>query len=248
MNSPTNLSNKIVAITGASSGIGEATAILLAVQGAKVVLGARGVERLEALSTRITKAGGEAVYTRTDVKKRGDLAALVELACERYGRLDVLVNNAGLGALSPLDDLRVEEWEEMIDTNVKGTLYGIAAALPVFRRQGSGHFVNVASTAAHRIVPNMAVYCGTKFAVRAISEGLRQEAGDKLRVTVISPGFTRTNIAESMTHPELKAQTLAAMDKMAIPPEAIARAIAFAIEQPADVDVGEIIVRPTAQG
>ena len=239
---------KVVAITGASSGIGEATALLLAARSAKVVLGARGLDRLEALAARITAAGGEAAYAPTDVKKRDDLSSLVELACERYGRLDVLVNNAGLGALAPLDDLRVEEWEDMIDINIKGVLYGIAAALPVFRRQGSGHFVNIASTAAHRIVPNMAVYCGTKFAVRALSEGLRQEAGDKLRVTVISPGFTRTNIAESTTHPELKAQTLAAMDKMAISPDAIARAIAFAIEQPADVDVGEIIVRPTAQG
>ena len=248
MNVPSEVRGKVVVITGASSGIGEATALLLAARGAKLVLGARGLDRLEALSARIAQAGGEVAHARTDVKKRADLAALVQLACERHGRLDVLVNNAGFSSLAPLDDLRVEEWEDMIDTNLKGVLYGIAAALPVFRRQGSGHFVNVASTAAHRIVPNMAVYCGTKFAVRAISEGLRQEAGDKLRVTVISPGFTRTNIAESMTHPELKAQTLAAMDKMAISPDAIARAIVFALEQPADVDVGEIIVRPTAQG
>ena len=248
MSIPSDVRGKVVVITGASSGIGEATALLLAERGAKVVLGARGLDRLEALSARIAQAGGEVAHARTDVKKRDDLASLVQLACERYGRLDVFVNNAGLGPLAPIDDLRVEEWENMIDTNIKGVLYGIAAALPVFRRQGSGHFVNIASTAAHRIVPNMAVYCGTKSAVRAISEGLRQEAGAKLRVTVVSPGFTRTNIAESMTHAESKAQTLAAMDKMAIPPEAIARAIVFAIEQPADVDVGEIIVRPTAQG
>ncbi len=241
------LEGKVVAITGASSGIGEATALLLAERGARVVLGARGLDRLEALAARIAAAGGEAASAPTDVKRRDDLSALVKLACERYGRLDVLVSNAGFGPLSPLDDLRVEEWEEMIDVNIKGVLYGIAAALPVFREQGFGHFVNIASTAAHRIVPNMAVYCGTKFAVRAISEGLRQEAGDKLRVTVISPGFTRTNIAESITNPEVKAQIIASMDTMAIPPEAIARAIAFAVEQPADVDVGEIIVRPTAQ-
>ena len=247
MNVPSEIRGKVVVITGASSGIGEATALLLAARGAKLVLGARGLDRLEALSARIAQAGGEVMHARTDVKKRADVSALVQLACEQHGRLDVLINNAGFSSLSPLDDLRVEEWEDMIDTNLKGVLYGIAAALPVFRQQGSGHFVNVASTAAHRIVPNMAVYCGTKFAVRAISEGLRQEAGDKLRVTVISPGFTRTNLAESMTHPELRAQTLAAMDKMAIPPAAIARAIVFAIEQPADVDVGEIIVRPTAQ-
>ncbi len=238
---------KVVAITGASSGIGEAAALLLAKQGAKVVLGARGENRLAALAARITDAGGDAAYVPTDVKRREDLNALVGLACEQYGRLDVLVSNAGIGPIAPLDDLRVEEWDEMIDINIKGVLYGIAAALPVFRSQGSGHFINVASTAAHRIVPNMAVYAGTKFAVRAISEGLRQEAGDKLRVTVISPGFTRTNLAESMTNPELKAQTISAMDKMAMPPEAVAEAIAYAIGQPANVDVGEIIVRPTAQ-
>lgn len=241
------LKDKVVVITGASSGIGEATALLLAERGAKVVLGARGLERLEALAARITDAGGEAAFAATDVRRRDDVAALVKLACDRYGKLDVLVNNAGIGPISPLDELRVEDWEDMIDINIKGVLYGIAAALPVFRAQGFGHFVNTASTAAHRIVPNMAVYAGTKIAVRAISEGLRQEAGDKLRVTVVSPGFTRTNFAASMTNPEAKAQTIASMDKFAIPPGAIARAIAFAIEQPADVDVGEMIVRPTAQ-
>ena len=199
------IAGKVVAITGASSGIGEATALLLAKQGAKIVLGARGEGRLVALAARITDAGGDVAYIPTDVKRREDLNTLVGLACERYGRLDVLVSNAGIGPIAPLDDLRVDEWDEMIDINIKGVLYGIAAALPVFRAQGSGHFVNTASTAAHRIVPNMAVYAGTKFAVRAISEGLRQEAGDKLRVTVISPGFTRTNLAESMTNPELKA-------------------------------------------
>ena len=248
MDIPAEVRGKVVAITGASSGIGEATALLLAERGAKVVLGARGLERLEALSVRIAQAGGEVAHARTDVRKRDDLSSLVKLACEKYGRLDVLVSNAGVGPLAPMDDLRVEEWEDMIDINIKGVLYGIAAALPIFRRQGSGHFVNLASTAAHRIVPNMAVYCGTKFAVRAISEGLRQEAGDKLRVTVVSPGFTRTNIAESISHPEIKAQIQAGIDKMAISPEAIARAIVFAIEQPAEVDVGEIIIRPTAQG
>ena len=192
-------------------------------------------------------AGGEAAYARTDVKRRDDLSNLVNLACERYGKLDVLVNNAGVAPISPLDDLRVEDWEEMIDVNLKGVLYGIAAALPVFRKQGFGHFVNIVSTAGHQIIPTMSVYAGTKFAVRAISEGLRQEAGDKLRVTIISPGFVRTNFADSMTNPEVKAQIAERMDKIAMPPEAIARAIAFAIEQPADVDVNEIVVRPTAQ-
>lgn len=242
-----DIKNKVVLITGASSGIGEATALLLAARGARLVLGARGLGRLLALATRITDAGGTCTTARLDVARREDVASIVALAMERYGRLDVLVNNAGIGPISALDDLRVEEWDSMIDINIKGVLYGIAAALPVFRAQGSGHFVNIASTAAHRIVPNMAVYAATKVAVRAISEGLRQEAGENLRVTVISPGFTRTGFADSMTVPKLKAQTLAAMEKMAIPPQAIAHAIAFAIEQPAEVDVGEIIIRPTAQ-
>ncbi|MCW2876186.1 MAG: family oxidoreductase [Sphaerisporangium sp.] len=176
------------------------------------------------------------------------MSDLVRLAYERYGKLDVLVNNAGVMPISPLDDLRVEDWEEMIDVNIKGVLYGIAAALPVFRKQGFGHFINTASTAGHRTVPNQSVYSGTKFAVRAISEGLRQEAGDKLRVTIISPGYTRTNFAEAVTNPEVKAQLAESRDKFAMSPDAIARAIAFAIEQPADVDVNEVIIRPTAQG
>ena len=241
------ITDKVVVITGASSGIGEATALLLAARGAKLVLGARGEGRLDALAARLVDAGADVVALRTDVRTRADVAALVALAIARYGRLDVLVSNAGVGPISPLDDLRVEDWEAMIDINIKGVLYGIAAALPIFRAQGSGQFVNVASTAAHRIVPTMAVYAATKLAVRTISEGLRQEAGDKVRVTVISPGVTRTNFADSMTDPEVRARTVASMDAMAMSPDAVARAIAFAIEQPADVDVGEIIVRPTAQ-
>ena len=173
---------------------------------------------------------------------------LVALACERYGRLDVLINNAGIGPISPLDDLRVEEWEAMIDINLKGVLYGIAAALPVFRKQGFGQVINTASTAAHRVVPNQSVYASTKTAVRVISEGLRQEAGDKLRVTVITPGFTRTDFADDVTNPEVKAQIVESKDRFAMPPDAIARAIVFAIEQPSDIEVGEVIVRPTAQG
>src|SRR6266480_2329846 len=160
---------KVVAITGASSGIGEATALLLAERGAKIVLGARGSDRLEALARRITASGGEAAYARTDVKRREDLSNLVKLACERYGKLDVLVNNAGIMPVSPLDDLRVEDWEEMIDINIKGALYGIAAALPVFRKQGFGHFLYTASTAGHKTVPSQSVYSGPKFAVRAPS-------------------------------------------------------------------------------
>ena len=180
------------------------------------------------------------------MRRRDDLSALVKLAGERFGKLDVLVNNAGVMPISPLDDLHVEEWEEMIDVNIKGVLYGIAAALPVFRQQGFGHFVNIASTAAFLVLPSMSVYAGTKLAVRAISEGLRQEAGDKLRVTIISPGMTRTNFAEAMTNPQVKAQLEERRDKTAMPPEAIARTIVFAIEQPDDIDVSEIVVRPTA--
>jgi NADP-dependent 3-hydroxy acid dehydrogenase YdfG len=240
------IEDKVVVITGASSGIGEATALLLAERGAKVVLGARRSDRLEALAARIANMGDEVAYTRTDVRRRDDLSDLVRLACERYGKLDVLVNNAGVMPISPLDDLRVEDWEEMIDVNIKGVLYGIAAALPVFRTQGSGHFVNIASTAAYLVLPTMAVYAGTKVAVRAISEGLRQEVGDKLRVTIISPGMTRTNFAEATTNPVVKAQLEERRDKTGMSPDAIARAIAFAIEQPADVDVSEIVVRPTA--
>ncbi|MFJ5590089.1 SDR family oxidoreductase [Streptomyces noursei] len=240
------IEGKVVAITGASSGIGEATALLLAERGAKIVLGARRPERLEALAARIEKAGGDATWARTDVTRREDLAGLVKLARDRYGKLDVLVSNAGIGLISRLDDLRVEDWEEMIDVNLKGVLYGIAAALPVFREQGFGHFVNTVSTAGLRIVPLQSVYAGTKNAVRTISEGLRQEAGDSLRVTVVSPGAVRTDFAERMD-PAAKAQ----IDKMmetALPPDAVARAFAFAIEQPDGVDVGDIVVRPTAQG
>jgi NADP-dependent 3-hydroxy acid dehydrogenase YdfG len=241
------IEDKVVVITGASSGIGEATALLLAERGAKVVLGARGADRLETLAARIRDAGGEAAYARTDVKRRVDVSNLVGLAIERYGKLDVLVNNAGIAPTSLLEELRVEDWEEMIDVNLKGVLYGIAAALPVFRRQGFGHFVNDLSTAGIQIRPTMAVYAGTKNAVRTITEALRQEAGDKLRVTSISPGFVHTNLADSMTNPEVRSQIIDQRDRMAIPPEAIARAIAFAIEQPADVDVNEIVIRPTAQ-
>ncbi|GAB2999662.1 SDR family oxidoreductase [Streptomyces pseudoechinosporeus] len=241
------IDGKVVAITGASSGIGEVTALLLAERGARLVLGARRSERLAELAARIEKAGGVAVQIRTDVTRRDDLHALVALADERFGRLDVMVGNAGVGTISPLDDLRVEEWDQMVDVNVKGVLHGIAAALPVFRAQGTGHFITTASTAAFRIVPTMAVYAGTKFAVRAICEGLRQEAGDALRVTTVSPGVVGTHFTDASTNQQVKAQITQMRDRIAIPPEAIAQAIAFAIEQLATVDVNEIVVRPTAQ-
>ena len=242
------IEDKVVAITGASGGIGEATALLLAERGAKVVLGARRSDRLEALAARIADAGGQAACVQTDVTRRDDVAGLVQLATERHGRLDVFVNNAGIGPISLFDDLRVDDWEQMIDVNVKGALYGIAGALPFFRQQGSGQFINILSTAGLQVYPLMSVYAGTKNAVRTISEGLRLEAGENLRVTTISPGFVHTDFAESMTDPDVKAQIIGTRDEMAIPPAAIARAIAFAIEQPANVDVGEIVVRPTAQG
>lgn len=170
------------------------------------------------------------------------------MAQDQYGQLDVLVNNAGIMPISPLDDLRVEEWENMIDVNIKGVLYGIAAALPIFRSQGAGHFVNIASTATYSILPTMSVYAGTKAAVRAISEGLRQEAGDTLRVTIVTPGMTQTNATTTMTNPVVRAQIAERQSTSGLSPTAIARAIAFAIDQPPEVDVSEVIVRPTAKG
>jgi NADP-dependent 3-hydroxy acid dehydrogenase YdfG len=236
------IDGKVIAITGASSGIGEATAALLAERGAKLVLGARNSDRLDAVARRVS-----ATAKVTDVSRRQDLVDLVALATDTYGRLDVLVSNAGIMPVSPFDELRVDDWEAMVDVNLKGVLFGIAAALPVFRRQGFGHFVNTASTAAFRVTPAQSVYAGTKMAVRAISEGLRQEAGDNLRVTIISPGMTATNFADSITDPAAKAGLEQRRDEIAMPPDAVARAIAFAIEQPPGVDVGEIVVRPTAQ-
>ncbi|MGO9034409.1 SDR family oxidoreductase [Mycobacterium sp.] len=241
------IDGKVVAITGASSGIGEATASLLAERGAKLVLGARNPDKLNAVATRLSAAGGEAVAQVTDVSRRGDLMDFISLAAETYGQLDVLVSNAGIMPVSPFDELRVDDWEAMVDVNLKGVLFGIAAALPVFRRQGFGHFVNTASTAAFRVTPGQSVYAGTKMAVRAISEGLRQEAGENLRVTIISPGMTSTNFAESVTDPTVRAELEQRRDVIAMAPDAVARAIAFAIEQPPDVDIGEVVVRPTAQ-
>lgn len=239
--------NKVVAITGASSGIGEATAVYLAAQGTKVVLGARGEGRLSSLAQRITDAGGTAVFASTDVTKRDDLATLVALAQNRFGILEVLVSSAGAMPIGPIADLAVDDWEQMVDVNIKGVLFGIAAALPVFRAQGHGHFINIASTAARKTVPNQTVYSGTKAAVLAISDGLRQELAGKLRVTVISPGFTDTNFADHVRNPDVRAQLEQAGKRFAMPPEAVARAIGYAIEQPENLNIGEIVVRSTAQ-
>ncbi len=241
-----DVKGKVVAITGASSGIGEAAGRLLAAAGAKVVLGARRADRLETIANDISTSKGEVDVQALDVTKREDLALFVKKAQDRFGRLDVLIGNAGVMPLSPLEDLRVDEWDRMIDVNIKGVLYGIAVALPVFRKQGSGHFITVSSVAGHRIAPTGAVYSGTKFAVRAISEGLRQEVGDKIRVTIISPGAVESELAETISNPEVK-KRIVDYRKMAIPAEAIASAMAYAIGQPANVDVNEILIRPTAQ-
>lgn len=242
-----NIKGKVVAITGASSGIGEATALLLAEQGAKVVLAARRSDRLKELVARIKEAGGEAVYLVTDVKQRDDLVQLVRLACETYGHLDVMVNNAGISHLSRMDELQVEEWEEMIDVNLKGTLYGIAAALPIFKKQGSGQFINIISTSGIKIVPLQGVYAGTKNAVRTISEALRQESGGCYRVTGISPGFVNTELTDHIKDMSTKGAIKAKVEEMAIAPAFIANAVAYAISQPDNVDVGDIIIRPSVQ-
>ncbi|MBI1197967.1 MAG: SDR family NAD(P)-dependent oxidoreductase [Phenylobacterium sp.] len=241
------VTGKVIAITGASSGIGRATAKLLAERGAFVVLGARREEDLAAVVDEITALGGKAVYRVTDVRHRDQLEALVDFAIDQGGRLDVIVNNAGIGPISRFDALRVEDWDAMIDVNLRGTLYGVAAALPVFQRQRSGHIVNIVSTAGIKILPTMGVYAATKNAVRTITEALRQEAGPHLRVTEISPGMTSTSFANSMTDPVVKEAMGKRIGDIAISPDAIARGVAYAIEQPADVDVGSIVIRPTAQ-
>ncbi|KAB8198782.1 SDR family NAD(P)-dependent oxidoreductase [Lysobacter maris] len=237
---------KVVAITGASSGIGEATALHLAAHGARLLLGARRRERLDALVARIREQGGEAVAQTVDVTRRDQVEAFVGAAVAHFGRLDVMVGNAGVMPLSPLDAGRVDEWDRMIDVNIKGVLYGIAAALPVMRSQRSGHFVNLSSVAGQVVFPGGAVYCGTKFAVNAISEGLRQEAGADIRVTTIAPGATASELFDSITDATTREHLDATLPEP-IPAAAIARAIAFAIGQPADVDVNQIVVRPTAQ-
>ncbi|MGW6410242.1 SDR family oxidoreductase [Streptomyces vinaceus] len=237
---------KVVAITGASSGIGEATARRLAAEGHRVFLGARRTDRLDALTREITAAGGTADFRRLDVTNAADVNSFVSAARERHGRVDVMVNNAGVMPLSPLEALRVEEWDRMIDVNVRGVLYGIAAALPVMRSQGGGHFVNIASVGAYEVVPTAAVYCAGKFAVRAISEGLRQESRDgSIRVTLVSPGVTESELADSIGDPAAR-EAMKSYRAEALPASAIAEAIAYAVSQPARVDVNEIVVRPAA--
>lgn len=239
-----SIQGKIVAITGASSGIGEATARELAKRGATVIIGARRTDRLEKLVAELRAQGATAEFAALDVTSRNSVQDFVRFAVERFGKLDVIVNNAGLMPLSPLNALKVDEWERMIDVNIKGVLYGIAAALPVFEKQGYGHVINTSSIASYRAIPTGAVYCATKAAVNFITEGLRQES-PYLRSTIISPGVTESELAHTITH-DATAKFIDEYRKTIIPADAIARAIAFAIEQPDGVDVNEIVVRPTA--
>ncbi|GGA54348.1 oxidoreductase [Pelagibacterium lentulum] len=236
--------DKIVLITGASSGIGEAIARTLARKGATVVLGARRVDRLEALAGEIEAEGGKVLYRKLDVTSADDVQAFADAAIEAFGRIDVIVNNAGIMPLSLMNSLKVDEWDRMVDVNIKGVLYGIAAVLPVMNRQGAGQIINVSSIGGLVVLPTAAVYCATKFAVRAISDGLRQE-NDKLRVTCVYPGVVESELANTITDP-VAAEAVAAYRQIALKPEAIADAIAHVIGQPADVDTSEIVVRPTA--
>lgn len=243
-----NIAGKVLVITGASSGMGAATARDLAAQGAKVILGARRADRLDALVNEITDAGGEAIAVATDVTKRADVQNLVDKAVEAFGRIDVLFNNAGLMPLSPLESLRVDEWDQMIDVNMKGTLYGIAAALPYMKEQKSGQIINVSSVYGHITVATGAVYCATKHAVRSISEGLRQEVKDyNIRVTTISPGAVATELTSHITEPGLGEAVTDIVNDIGVPASTMSRMVAFAISQPEDLAVNEILFRPTVQ-
>src|SRR4051812_7120115 len=243
-----NIAGKVVVITGASSGLGEATARLLAAEGARVVLGARRAERIQALADELTGRGGKALAVPTDVTDRDQVRRLVDLAVQTYGRIDVMINNAGLMPQSLLEHLKVDEWDRMIDVNLKGVLYGIAAALPHMQRQRAGHIINVSSVAGHKVGPGSAVYSATKHAVRALSEGLRQEVKPwNLRTTVISPGVVATELPNTVTDPEVAKRIHELYEEVAIPADSFARAVVYAMSQPEDVDVNEILFRPTRQ-
>ena len=241
-----DIAGKVVAITGASSGIGEATALRLAQHGAILALGARRTDRLEAIATRIRNEGGDVFVQALDVTRRDDVEAFVEATIARFGRVDVLVNNAGVMPLSRMADLKVDEWDRMVDVNVKGVLYGIGAVLPSMNERGAGQIINVSSVAGRQVFATAAVYCATKFAVHALSEGLRQES-PFLRVTTIAPGAVESELTSTISDPAMKREVDEVFRKDMLPADAIARAIAFAIGQPADVDVNELVVRPTAQ-
>jgi NADP-dependent 3-hydroxy acid dehydrogenase YdfG len=239
-----NVENKVVVITGASSGIGEATAKLLAQNGAYVVLGARRTEKLEKIVKEIHASGDTAEFKAVDVTNREDVKAFIHFAKDKFDRVDVIFNNAGVMPLSPMNALKVQEWENMIDVNIRGVLNGIAAGLPIMEAQGGGHFINTASIGAHLVVPTGAVYCATKYAVWAISEGLRQESKN-IRVTTISPGVVKTELGSDITDDSAKS-ALQEFRKTALTPDAIASAVLYAVSQPDNVDVNEVIVRPTA--
>jgi len=242
------IEGKVVVITGASSGLGEAAARLLAGEGAAVVLGARRADRLQALAGELAGRGGRALAVETDVTDRGQVSRLVDAAVTTYGRVDVMLNNAGLMPSSPLERLKVDDWDRMIDVNIKGVLYGIAAALPHMQRQRSGHIINVSSVAGHKVRAGAAVYAATKHAVRALSEGLRQEVKRyNIRTTVISPGAVDSELADSATEPDVAATLRTMYEEIGIPAVSFARMVAFAIGQPEDVDVNEILFRPTRQ-
>ncbi|MDZ4870712.1 MAG: putative oxidoreductase [Chroococcidiopsis cubana SAG 39.79] len=238
-----NVENKVIAITGASSGIGEATAKLLAQNGAYVVLGARRTEKLKKIVKEIHQQGGTAEFKALDVTNREDVKAFIEFTKDKFGRVDVIFNNAGVMPLSPLNSLKVEDWDTTIDVNIRGVLNGIAASLPMMEAQGGGQIINTASIGAHLVVPTAAVYCATKYAVWAISEGLRQESKN-IRVTTISPGVVETQLGAEITDNAAK-DLMKEIRKTALTPDAIARAVLYAVSQPDDVDVNEVIVRLT---
>jgi len=242
-----NIKGKVVAITGASSGMGRAIAIELARNGAKVVLGARRTEQLQQLVEEIKGKGGFATFTKIDVINKADLIQLVNTAVEQYGKLDVIVNNAGVSQLSRIDELDINGWEEMIDINLKGVLYGMAAAITVFKQQQSGHIVNIISTSGIKIVPMQGVYAGTKNAIRTIAEAFRQESNGNIRITGISPGIVKTDFADNIKNEEMKLAIQKGMEQIAIDPIAIANAVIYAISQPDDVEVGDIVIRPSKQ-
>lgn len=243
-----NIAGKVVVITGASSGLGEATARHLSEQGATVVLGARRAARIQSLAEELTAGGGKALALTTDVTQRDQVARLVDAAVQNYGRVDVVINNAGLMPLAPLERLKVDEWDRMIDVNIKGVLYGIAAALPHMQKQKSGHIINVSSVAGHRVMLGGAVYSATKYAVRALSEGLRQEVKPyNIRTTVISPGAVATELLNTISDPDIAASTRARVGEIAVPVNSFARAVAYAISQPDELDINEILFRPTVQ-
>lgn len=243
-----NIEGKVVVITGASSGLGEAAARLLSAEGASVVLGARRADRIQKLAKELTDHGGKALAVETDVTHMDQVKGLVDAAVQTYGRIDVMINNAGLMPHSPLERLKIDDWDRMIDVNIKGVLYGIAAALPYMMQQKAGHIINVSSVAGHKVVPGAAVYCATKHAVRALSEGLRQEVKPyNIRTTIISPGAVATELPDSITEPDVSEGIHKFYEAFAIPADSFARTVVFAMSQPDEVDVNEILFRPTRQ-